>query len=292
MIKMGMKIAVIVLLVLNGAALALGILLFQQRETLKGRTQKLETTLKQVAATLEAGDNTDVKLVIPDDSLKTYTQLPGGPPPMDIPLNQVTVAAQNQLARLNGTRTVLAETQVTLAKTEEELKLTKNDLTIAKDEIVKLNETVASKNVIIEEKEVSIKNLEREKTELVAKTDDLKIQVEDLETQNRDLTDQVAELQDKTSKLEILARPGGKLHLASGQKGTVLYVNPDWNFLIIGVTPENLKEIVPNLELLVHRADRLVGKVRIDSVVDNMAIAEIVNDWQQISPKKGDYVIY
>ena len=44
---------VILLFALSGTALVLGIILFKQRETLKGRTQKLEMAAKQVAATLE-----------------------------------------------------------------------------------------------------------------------------------------------------------------------------------------------------------------------------------------------
>lgn len=292
MIKLGTKIVVIVLLVLNSAALIFGILLFQQRETLKGRTQKLETTIKQIASTIEAGDATEVKMVIQDDQLKTYKQKPGGPPPMDIPLQQLTVGAQNQLARLNGTRSVLAETKVTLAKTEDELKITRNDLTNAKGEIVQLNETVASKNAVIEEKEVSIKSLEREKGELVAKVEALKPQMEELETQNRDLTDQVAELEDKIQTLVSAATPGDKAQLPKGQQGTVLYVNPDWNFLIIGIDADSQTSLIPNAELLIHRDDRLVGKIRVESIKDNMAIADIINDWQQLSPQKGDYVIY
>ena len=292
MIKLGTKIVVIVLLVLNSAALIFGILLFQQRESLKGRTQKLETTIKQIASTIEAGDATEVKMVIQADQLKTYKQKPGGPPPMDIPLQQLTVAAQNQLARLNGTRSVLTETKVTLAKTEDELKTTQDDLTNAKGEIVKLNETVASKNAVIEEKEVSVKTLEREKGELTAKLDAVKPLIEDLETQNRDLTDQVAELEDKIQTVVSVSGPSEKSQLPRGQQGTVLYVNPDWNFLIIEIRSKNQQNIMPDQELLVHRDDRLVGKIRVESIKDNMAIANIINDWQQLSPQRGDYVIY
>lgn len=292
MIKLGMKIVVIVLLVLNSTALIFGILLFQQRESMKGRTQKLETAIKRIAATIEAGDATEVKMVIQDDQLKTYKQKPGGPPPMDIPLNRLTVAAQNQLARLNGTRSVLAETKVTLAKTEDEIKITRTDLANAKSEIVQLNETVASKNAVIEEKEVSIKTLEREKGELTAKLDAVKPLIEDFETQNRDLTDQVAELEDKIQSFVSVAGPSDKVPLPKGQQGTVLYVNPDWNFLVIEMGSKTQQNIMPDQELLVHRDDRLVGKIRVESIKDNMAIADIMSDWQQLSPQRGDYVIY
>ena len=56
-----MRSLVILLFVLSASALVLGVMLFKQRETLKGRTQKLEAAAKQVAATLEEqikGDKT------------------------------------------------------------------------------------------------------------------------------------------------------------------------------------------------------------------------------------------
>lgn len=291
MIKMGMKIVVIALFVLNGAALFFGVLLFQQREAMKGRTQKLEATIKQIAATIEAGDATETKMTIPDDQLKTYKQIPGGPPPMDIPLKQLTVGAQNQLARLNGTRSVLTETKATLARTEDEIKITRNDLANAKNEIVQLNETVTAKNAVIEEKEVSIKNMERGKKELTASVETLNTQVEELQTQNVDLTDQVAELEDKIQTLVSIASADNKSRQPQGEQGTVLYVNPDWNFLIIGVASDQT-HLAPNQELLIQRDDRLVGKIRVDSIVNQLAVAEIINDWQQLPPQKGDYVIY
>lgn len=293
MIKLGMKIAVIAILVLSAAALVMGILLFQQRETLKGRTQKLEAAIKQVAATIEAGDNSDVKLVIAEDQLKTFKQKPGGPATMDTPLSLMTTAAQNQLARLNGTRTVLAETRTTLAKTEEDLKVTQTNLATAKAEIVTLNETVAAKNGVIESKDVAIKGLEREKGELTAKAEAAKKEAKDLADKNAELAKQTTALEEKIKKMEMqMAKgPDGKPQLAKGQHGNVLYVDPEWNFVIIGIAEESLKNVVPNVEFLIRRSNRLVGKVRVKSVENNMAIADIMSDWQQIPLQKGDSVI-
>ncbi len=291
LIQLGMKFVVIALLLLSGAALIFGILLFQQRETLKGRTQKLETAVLQVAATIEAGDATEEKLALSEDQLKTYKQKPGGPATMDAPLNQLVTAAQDQLARLSGTRTVLAETRVILAKTEADLADTRAELASAKDEIVQLNETVAAQDLELEEKEASIKSLENEKSMLYAQVEEFEALVDDLESHNRELVDQTLELQAKLKTLES-AQIGDKQALPKGQHGAVLYVSPDWNFLIVGIAAESQKSIAPNLELLIQRADRLVGKVRIAAIVDNMAVAEIINDWEQFPPQKGDYAIY
>ena len=83
-----------------------------------------------------------------------------------------------------------------------------------------------------------------------------------------------------------------KAALPKGQLGSVTLVNPEWNFVIMRLSPEITKNIMPNLELLIHRNDRLVGKVRVQTMVDNLAVAEIVSDWQQMPCEKGDYVMY
>jgi hypothetical protein len=291
MIKLGMRIAVIAIFVLNGAALTLGIILFQQRETLKGRTQKLEKTIKEVAATIEAGDATNATVTIPDDQLKTFRQKPGGPAPMDGPLGQLTLAAQNQLTRLNGTRTVLEETKTALAKTEEDLKTTQTNLATAKAEIGVLHETVTSKNSIIEARDSSIKNLERDKVELNAKIAADKVKIDAFDSEKAELMAQITQRDAEIKKLKLAQTPDGKPKLTKGQHGEVLYVDPDWNFMIIGIAAESRKTIGPDMELLVRRADRMVGKVRIKAVENDMAIADIMSDWQQMIPRKGDSVL-
>jgi hypothetical protein len=43
---------------------------------------------------------------------------------------------------------------------------------------------------------------------------------------------------------------------------------------------------------MVFRLDKLVGKVRVASVIDNLAVAEIMSDWQQSVPQNGDGILY
>jgi len=289
-----MRSLVILLFVLSGTALVLGIILFQQRETLKGRTQKLEMAAKQVAATLEKDDtNPDVKLTLPDDQLKTYRAKPGGPPTMDSPLNQMVSAAQHQLTRLNNTRVELADTKTMLANTRETLTTTSNDLVAAQGTIKEQNATIEARNATIAEKETAIQKLDKEKSELLANVETLKQQTDDLEAENRDLTDANAALQAKVVELDKMVNPElRKAAIPKGQLGVVAYVDPEWNFVILSMTPQNAKMLMPDLDLLIHRSDRLVGKVRVQTVVDNLAVAEIVNDWQQMPCEKGDYVMY
>ncbi len=283
------------LLALSATALVLGVKLYQQRETLKGRTQKLEAAVRQVASTIEAEDGVpDVKLTLPDDQLKTFTPVPGGPATMDVPLNLLVGGAQRQLARLNTTRTELADTRAELGRTVDTLTRTSNDLVSARETIKQQEAAIEEKNTAIAEKDTQIRGLEKEKGELQATRDEQKQQIEDLEVENRDLIDTNAFLVAKVDELEKMISPDMRREaIPKGKIGLVVYVSPEWNFLLVRLDPTRARYVGPETELLIHRSDRFVGKVRVQTVVeDTLAVAEIVNDWQQHPFGKGDEVIF
>ena len=287
------KIAIGLMLALSIAALVMAVLLFQQRETLKGRTQKLEDTIHKVAATLEVPGGSNAFLKIPDDQLKTFKQKPGGPAAMEAPLNQMVTVAQSQLVTLNATRTELADTRLTLAKTQDELKNTKIELASSQAKVKEQEGIIEAKDKTISEKETAIRTLEGEKSELIAKAEVVKNQVLEMQVENEELLDKNNVLEEKLVGYEMQLFPElAKKAIPKGQQGIVAYVNPDWNFLIVRLAPESLKSTTPDLELMVYRLDKLVGKVRVASVVDNLAVAEIMPDWQQVIPENGDGVLY
>lgn len=293
MAKWILRISVVLIFVLSGAALVFGVLLFQERETLKGRTQRLEKSVKQVAGFIETGDDTGNTIMIADDQLKTFKQKPGGPPTMDVPLNQLETAAKYQLDRLNSTRVELADTKDTLMKTEADLKQRTEELDLANEKIGELNETIEAKNEVIKEKEVMVQNLEREKEECENKTAAMQGQIDELQITKRDLTDTLAELMGKVGQLEKQVSPALAMDkLNKGLQGVILYVNPEWNFVVFGISPGNEKNVQPDLEFLVHRGDQLIGKVKVANVVNSLAIADIMGDWELSPMKKNDDVIY
>ncbi len=286
MAKWLLRISVILMLLLSGAALAMGYLLFQQRGILKGRTQNLETAVKQIAGTIETGDESGSKMIISDEQLADVTQ-------MVAPLNQLATASKYQLERLNLTRGELAATKETLTKTEEDLELSKVEL----DGMTKKYEvalvTISERETTIKEKDVVISSLEREKSELDGKVTDLEFRVEELQVANRDLTDKIAEQSVRVETLESQADPThGIEKLAKGRQGVILHVDPNWNFVVFDISEESLETIVPDLELIVHRGDKFVGKVRVQNIEANLAVADILNDWQQAPVEKNDEVIY
>ncbi len=271
----------------SAAAFVLALQLFQQRAMLKGRTQKLEQAVRQVAATLEKDDaNPEVKLTLAEAELQTYEA-------MDAPLSQMVNAAQFQLTRLNTTRSELADTRAALSATRDTLAETSNSLVAAQATIVERDATIEARTATIREQEVSLKKLEQEKSDLASLVETVQQQVDDLEVENRDLVDANAALQAKVTELDMMVNPEArKAAIPKGQLGVVAYVNADWNFVVLRIEPAMAKTVMPDLDLLIHRSGQLVGKVRVQTVVDNLAVAEIVNDWQQGPFDKGDYVMY
>jgi hypothetical protein len=76
----------------------------------------------------------------------------------------------------------------------------------------------------------------------------------------------------------------------TGLTGRILVVNPDWNFVVLDVGSE--AGLGTQTELIVYRTDQLVGRVRVSSVQNQTAVAEILQDWQQQPLREGDHVLF
>jgi len=268
-----LKPLVVVLLVLSIISLVLGSILFSQRETLKGRTLKHEAAIAKIAEKLHFDG-------LNAEALKDYNK-------MDQALGTVAVAADNQYEELQATKQDLADTREELASTKNELDETKTELAAAHEQITELSDTIDQKEAELAIANGRITQLEQDKTNLQIQIDDLNDQLVAADEEMRDLADQVQTLDKIIKDMEI--DQGGKKILDPDLVGHVMVVNPAWNFVILDIGSDN--GLVTDAEMLVHRNDQLVGKVKISSVEKDMSIAEIVSDWQQEPVNEGDYVI-
>jgi hypothetical protein len=75
-----------------------------------------------------------------------------------------------------------------------------------------------------------------------------------------------------------------------GAKGTVVAVDPKWNFVVldVGETGGARQKGV----FLVSRNGKLVGKVRVTNVQPNRSIANVVPGWQLDEIQEGDQVVF
>jgi hypothetical protein len=275
---------VILQLLLSIAAATFAWLLFDKREVLKGRVQNNEAALATIAKnihdeTFRVGD-----LAVADKP---------GLEAMKSPLNKLGAAAANLWDGYVFTSNKLDETKTELAQTKEDLNSTKASLEQSQAEVAQLNDKVTQKDAEIAQANSKIQEVEAEKTGLKTQIDDLNTQVAKVEEEKRGLQeDLVTEKQSLAECNAEVARCRGDKPppMKLGTAGHIVIVNKDWNFVVIDVGAD--RGGVLNGEMLVHRADKLIGKIRINSMTKTIALADIVNDWQTTPFKEGDRVVF
>ena len=275
------KPLVVVLLVLSIVSLILGSMLFGKRELLKARTQKLEAGVDAIAKSVRMEGFSRQALVV-NDKLNL--------PSMDKPLKDVALAGNLLYEDLQTTKTDLEKTTEQLDATKAELAQTQDALESSKQEVARLENSLQRANSELDELRPMISQLESEKGALQGTIDGLNEQITRAEEQVQDMLDKVNTLEKTVADLEAeLGADAGKI-VPKGLAGRILAVNPYWNFVVLDIGKK--AGLIPDTDMLVHRNDRLIGKVHVSAVRDNMAIAEIVNDWEQSPIREGDNVLF
>ncbi|MDD2240781.1 MAG: hypothetical protein PHI93_09005 [Kiritimatiellae bacterium] len=287
-----LKPLVVIVLVLAIVAICIqGFVLFPKRNLIKDRTQKLETGIHTVVATLKGeqsllSDEEKAQVRFNVNNLKagTIEELPR----LDRELTLANSLAGIVLTGWQNTQTDLENTRQDLENTRADLERTRGELEDARTQIVQLNDTIRSKDAELVEKSNVIAGLEDEKTSL-------EMQVADLNDQIGGLEDQVAQLEEENGMLENqLAKyeqeMAGTITMKPGTTANIVYANADWNFVIIDIG--SIAGAQPNAEMIIHRNDNMVGKIRLSAVRDNISIAEVLPEFQKETIKEGDDVLF
>lgn len=315
-----LKVLVVLVLVLSAVALVFEFKLFGQREELKGRSQMLAEYTTKIAETVEVVPvDTPVDLATRDlprmqvtsEQLKKYYQkdaagkvmkdpsgkaLTTGPETMDAVLKDLAGRASLQYGRLNDTRTSLEQTRNTLSDTSNTLVKTEGDLAQTRDTLKRTEGDLESAKQDIEKKKTSIEELTQKNEACEAKSEK---QVSEIGKLTDKLSDRETQLEATKRYVEKLQKElavcvgGGDTNAPPpGLQGQIVLVNTNWNFVVVDVMPE--AKVIPLTDLTIQRDDKLVGKLRVSEVLAdrNFAVAEIMADWQQTAPQKGDYVFY
>jgi hypothetical protein len=109
-------------------------------------------------------------------------------------------------------------------------------------------------------------------------------------TENKAMTRKIANLD-----RELERYTGGlerEVPLPPGTRGTVLAVDPKYDFVVLDVGGN--QGIAENAKLLVNREGKLIGKVKITSVEPNRSIANVLPEWKQEGAEimEGDQVFF
>lgn len=293
MAKLLKPLVVIVLLLGIVAIVIQAAFLFPQRVLIKERTQKLERGMQTVVNTLK-GDRS-----LLSDEAKSQARFSAANlrvdkkedlMQVDTELNRANAVAGAVLEGWQFTQTDLENTRQDLENTRAELENTKAQLEDARTQIVQLNETIREKNQELDEKNAFIAELEEDKGRLESEVADLNDQLINMENQLADAQEESSILRAQLDKCEGQLNPSGHITMKTGSTGKIIYVNSDWNFVVVDMGSADGAQTTA--ELIVHRGDNMIGKVKLSAVMSHVAIAEVLTDFQKDTIKEGDHVLF
>jgi hypothetical protein len=258
----------------------------------------------------------------------TGTPVMEGPGTMQQVIDDVVDHAGDQYNTLTATRQQLRLVREELVKLIEEFNGLKNDLRTEKATVVRVEGEREEQRSLkeqalreldqareqIKELNFRIADLEQEKLILTEEKDTLLVK-------NEELLAKVAQQAERISELEKIgvgdgAGGGGviltgqaRIDVPAGIKGRVVSVDQGHLFVVmevnqtfmdnlVRIAAENQNNALPLVDLLIERGDdgerTFVSKVRLTQIKqdENLAIGEILVDWQQMPIVPGDRVLY
>jgi predicted RNase H-like nuclease (RuvC/YqgF family) len=287
-----LKPLVVILLLLAIAAVCIqAFVLFPKRTLIKDRTLKLQDGIGRVVANLKGPQSLlsdEAKQAAQFNAANLQIATPEEFPRLDGELARANSVASAVLQGWNDTQTDLENTRQDLENTRAELEATKAQLEDARTQIVQLNETIRAKDAELAEKSNRIAQLEDEKTSLESQLATLNEEIDGMR-------DQLAQLEEEKNMLDILLKKcegerAETLTMPAGTAGKIVYANADWNFVVIDVGSTAGAQVTA--EMIVHRDDNMIGKIRISAIRENVSIAEVLTDFQKDAIKEGDHVLY
>ena len=255
----------------------------------------------------------------------TGTPIMDGPGTMQGVIDELITRAGDQYNSLTATRQQLRQVREELVSLIQEFNSLKNDLRTEKATVVRVE---GEREEQRRQKEQALRDLEQVRQNIR----ELELRINDLEQEQLTLREQrdtlqirsdeqvarIATLQERITTLEGAPTPVGmefegdipagaaRVDIAVGEKGTVVSVDEKHLFVVIELDVAFMEELVgaavqgrlPMVELYVERGEgqrrTFVTKVRLTQVKQdrNLAIGDILPDWQQMDLRVGDRVFY
>ena len=201
---------------------------------------------------------------------------------------EAAVAAAS--AKFGDTQTKVASTEAELSRVQAE----KNDLQgkqrANETEIAELRKRIET---AVTKREAPGAAPAASIAELQAQLEDAKKQLDAAEREKVLLSHEMKLTPEKPTQLETERKhrpaPGGN---SPGIRGTVLAVNPAYNFVVLSLGAR--QGVEANSEMLVLRGGSYIGKIRISSVEPATAIGDIITSSlaRGVQVQPGDIVVY
>lgn len=259
----------------------------------------------------------------------TGAKISDGPGTMQGVINEVIERAGEQYNLLTATRQQLKITRTELVETINDLNQQKQTLrdrlvhiVTLNNEITKLNSdlTVVRRdlglaNERIQEQQQQLTDMEQEKLLLTEEKDTLKLKVDELNAEIKTIKEKLSGTgpqlaADGTGAMEGRLFTGGGFNAGSiaipvGAKGRIASVDQKNLFVVMELNADFTAELLagsvegrfPMVDLMVQRGEekpQFITKVRLTQLKQdkNLAIGDILSDWQQGPIEVGDIIYY
>lgn len=288
MAKLLKPLVVLVLLVAIAALVMQLFVLYPQREVVKNRTLKLEDGIERVVKTLKASLPEDLQSAIKFDKKKLAVQKAEDLGQMDAPIKIANTAAETVIQQWEDTKAELETAYRDLEQTRAELDQTKAELEAARATVQRLQGEIAEKNTQIAQLNESIAGLEEEKATLESTVQSKDDEIAQLEADKANLEEEKTMLEgqlEKCSQAQDTTRS-----LPPGTVGKVVMVNPAWQYLIVDLGANQGAAL--GAELMVHRGDQYLGKIRLSAIRDDVSIADFLPGAKINEIKENDDVLF
>jgi hypothetical protein len=202
----------------------------------------------------------------------------------------------------------LASTKKTLKQTQADLTQAKSDLADAQQKEQKAEDNLAAETTKADDLQDKLTKTSQERDDAqtqLAAYKNTGLTSEQVNALNKDLKQTEAALDVANDEKLVLTHTIARLNnqiqeligtngayvvrLPPGLKGTVMAVDPKWDFVVLNVGED--QGVLPDGEMLVSRDGKLVAKVIVRSVQKDRSIANLVPGWQLGEIIEGDEVI-
>ncbi|MEM7393742.1 MAG: hypothetical protein AAF492_15465 [Verrucomicrobiota bacterium] len=267
----GLKISIFFLFILSVVSLCLGTALYQKREMLKARVLTLEDSMAQMAEKL-GHEKLDVA------TLKDHTR-------MSTPLNQLVAHGENMRVDLEDTRADLADVKQEHAETMDTLASTRQQLATAQEDANELQDD-------LERKDEALAASADQLAALTRKNEGLAGELETAKSREHERVQKIDILELEVARLEEIvldyedAMPTTPDQLAS----SIVMVDPEWNWVILD--KGRRQGLAVNSKMHVHRNQKLIGMLKVTSLKEEAAVADIVTTYDGVNLARGDGAIY
>lgn len=279
-----LRLFIVLLFILSVVALVLGVQLFGARTEITERTQRLEQAFVSVTERLTAAREPHIRRI----DRRIDPEMLRDPAQIESTERVVRTIVDNRLDELSNSQEQLRTRTSELAEARSERDRAQQTAREVEGRIAGLERQVEQARAEAQEAQAGVEGHD----EALARRDvtirELNEEIARIREERDDLTHEL----ERERLLGARTRDVGDPAVAApvGLTGEIILVEPDWNFVILNIGSN--QGLSRDAELLVHRDDTLVGRLRVTRVSNRIAVANIERETRLADVLEGDSVFF